>query len=463
MFWNFNIFFLFNIFSIISFFLCLLFFSSKKKFFYSIYLGFLGIFFPLIYYIFCLKKTILLLIVIFLILFTGIIGWIISIKIDISRVPELITLMHSFIGLSAISIGYNNIFLYKLINSKIYLIEIFLSNFIGSFTFIGSIISYFKLINKDIFSIFFIGRKIFYLNIFLLFVNLFLFLSINNIKYLIFIYLLTFLFSNFLGLNILSSLDSSDIPIIISMLNAYSGLSSVISGFILNNNLLIIIGSLVSSSGFILSKKMCLSMNKSIFQIIFGKIFFKNLYYNTYIIKKKINKLSCIDVKEKIISFKNIIIVPGYGMALSQSQKLISCLMRKLLNKYSINIEFIIHPVAGRLPGHMNLLLAEANIQYKYIYSLDSIDDNFMKNKLVLAIGANDIINPEAISNKNCILYGMPVIKVWKSNFVIIFKRSMNLYNSGFSKVNNSIFYKKNVGVLFGDAKLNLQNLLDLI
>ncbi len=463
MFKNFNIFFLCNIFSIISFFLCLLFFSNKKKFYYSIYLGFLGIFFPLIYYIFCLKKTILFLIVIFLIFFTGIIGWIISIKINISRIPELITLMHSFIGLSAINIGYNNIFLYKLNDSRIYLVEIFFSNLVGSFTFIGSIISYFKLINKDIFSIWFTGKKKFYLNIFLLFINLFLFLNVNSIKYLIFIYLLTFLFSNFLGLNILGSLDSSDIPIIISMLNAYSGLSSVISGFILNNNLLIMVGSLVCASGFILSKKMCLSMNKSILKIIFGKIFFKDLYHKDFIIKNKINKLSCMDVKKKIISFKDIIIVPGYGMALSQSQKLISCLMKKLLNKYLINIKFIIHPIAGRLPGHMNLLLAEANIQHKYIYSLDSIDDNFMKNKLVLVIGANDIINPEAVYNKNCILYGMPVIKVWKSDFVIIFKRNFNLYNTGFSKVNNSIFYKKNVGILFGDAKLNLQNILNLI
>ncbi len=462
MFKNFNLFFLLNFFSILLFFLCLLFFSSKKKYFYSIYLGFLGMLLPLIYYIFCLKNFFLFLIVFFLIFLTALLGWIISLKVNISRIPELITLMHSFIGLAAINIGYNNIFLYKL-NNKIYLIEIFLSNFIGSFTFIGSIISYLKLINKDFFSFLFIGKKIFYLSFFLLLINFILFLNLVYNKYLIFIYLLVFLFSNLLGLNILGSLESSDIPIMISILNAYSGLSSVLSGFVLGNNLLIIVGSLVSSSGFILSKKMCLSMNKSIFQIIFGKIFFKNLYQENYFIKKKVNKLSFLDVRKIIISFKNIIIVPGYGMALSQSQNLISNLVKILLNKYSINTSFIIHPIAGRLPGHMNLLLAEANIKHKYIYSLDNIDSNFMKNKLVLVIGASDIINPEAIYNKNCVLYGMPVIKVWESDFVIIFKRSLNLYNTGFSKINNSIFFKRNVGILFGDAKLNLQKILNFI
>ncbi len=463
MFVNINLFFLLNFFSVISFFLCLLFFSKKDSFLYSIYFGFLGIFLPFIYYILNFKNIILSLCVLFIILFTSLIGWIISIKINITRVPELITLMHSFIGLSAIVIGYNNIFLHKLNFNKIYLLEIFFSNLIGSVTFIGSIISYLKLINVYFLNDFFIGKKSFFLNIFLLILLLYFFLKVYIFKYLIFIYFLTLLISLFLGLNILNSLDSSDVPIIISMLNAYSGLSSVISGFILNNNLLIIVGSLVSSSGFILSKKMCLSMNKSICQIIFGKIFLNNIKKKEKIIKKNISKLSILDIKKKISFFKEIIIVPGYGMAISRSQKLIYNLINILINKYLINVKFIIHPIAGRLPGHMNLLLAEANINRKYIYSLNQINSNFIKNKLILVIGANDIINPRAMWDKNCILYGMPVVKVWKSKFVIIFKKSLNLHSTGFSKIDNPIFFKKNVGILFGDAKLNLKKILDII
>lgn len=411
MFSNINLFYVLNFLSIILLFICLFFFSDKKKFLYGVYCGFLGILIPVIYYIFSLKNKFLFFFTIFLFFFTGLIGLLISLVINITSIPELITLMHSFIGLSAVIIGYNNIFLYKY-NNIINLLEIFFSNFIGSITFIGSIISYFKLINVRLFNNFYVKKKVFYFNIFILIFLLYFFLKVSYYKYFILIYFIIFLVSIFLGFNILNSLDSSDVPILISLLNAYSGLSSVISGFILNNNLLIIIGSLVSSSGFILSKKMCLSMNRSIYSIIFGKIFYFNIKNKDFVIKKNINKLSITYVKDKIISFKKIIIVPGYGMAVSQSQNIIFNLMKILIKKYFIKIKFIIHPIAGRLPGHMNLLLAEAHITHEYIYSLNQINDKFMKNKLVLVIGANDIINPRAYYDKNCILYGMPIIKI---------------------------------------------------
>ncbi len=461
MFINFNIFYLLNFLSVVLLFLCLFFFSNKKKFLYSINFGFLGIFIPIIYYMFCLKKKLLFFLTFLLFFLTSIIGWFISFKLNISNIPELITLMHSFIGFAAIIIGYNNIFLYKN-NYLINLIEIFLSNFIGSITFIGSIISYLKLININLFNNFNVNKKVFCLNIFLLLFCLYFFLKLNYYKYLIFIYFLIFLISIFLGFSILNSLDSSDIPIVISILNAYSGLSSVISGFILNNSLLIIIGSLVSSSGFILSKKMCLSMNKSIYEIILGKIFFLRNNDENIFIKKKFNKLNFLDVKNKIISFKEIIIVPGYGMALSQCQNLISKLVNILIYKYLIDVKFIIHPIAGRLPGHMNLLLAEVHIKNKYIYYLNQINSYFLSNKLILVIGANDIINPRATYDKKCILYGMPVVEIWKSKFSIILKKNINCSTS-FSKIYNPVFSEKNVGVLFGDAKLSLKNILNLI
>ncbi len=461
MFININLFYVLNFLSVILLFICLFFFSDKKKFLYSIYCGFLGILIPVIYYIFILKNKFLFFLVISLFFFTGLIGWLISSVINITSIPELITLMHSFIGLSAVVIGYNNIFLYKY-NNIINILEIFFSNLIGSITFIGSIISYLKLINIRLFNNFYVKKKFFCLNIFILILLLYFFLKINYYKYFIWIYFMIFLVSIFLGFNILNSLDSSDIPIVISLLNAYSGLSSVISGFILNNNLLIIIGSLVSSSGFILSKKMCVSMNRSIYSIIFGKIFYSNIKNKDFFEKKNVNKLDLYYVKNKIISFKELIIVPGYGMAVSQSQNAIFNLMKILINKYLIKIKFIIHPIAGRLPGHMNLLLAEVNIKHKYIYSLNQINDKFMKNKLVLVIGANDIINPRAYYDKNCVLYGMPIIKIWKSKFCIIFKKNI-YYNTGFSKIYNPIFFKKNVGILFGDAKINLENILNLI
>ncbi len=455
---------LLNIISILLFTFCLFFFSNKNVFIKANNLGLLGVIFSYFYVLFFLKNWYLFFLYFFLIILSLFISILISNKIDIIYVPELISLMHSFVGLSAVIIGFNNLLLVynNVYLNIIYLIEVFLSNFIGSITFIGSIVAFLKLRNflnkKKIFK----KKIIFLFNLFLLFFLFYLFLFYEFKK--IFIYYIIFFSSCFLGFILVNNLDSSDVPIVLSLLNSYSGLSALFSGFILNNNLLIIIGSIVFSSGFFLTKNMCFSINKSILFIILGNfLVYKNKILNkSDNIKNNIKKISIKYVINFLKKSKKIIIVPGYGMALSKSHYLLYHLTNILVKNFNIDVKFAIHPVAGRLPGHMNVLLAESKISNKYIYFLDDINDLFSLTDLTLVIGANDIINCRAIYDKDCILYGMPVLKVWNSKYVVIFKKTDNLY-TGYSNIKNPVFFKDNSYLLIGNAKYNLKNIIDLL
>ncbi len=458
-----NIFFIYDFISILSFIFCLLFFSNKNKAIKGNFLGILGIFISIFSKIFFFNLNILFFLSLIIIIISGYISIIYVKKINIINIPELITILHSFVGFSTVLISFNNvIYLYenKLFNNKIYLLEIFLSNIIGSITFSGSLLSFLILNNSRLlyFLYFLLNKNIFIINIiFLIFLFLF-FIKIKIFLYSLLLYFLAFFSSFIIGLIFILKIKPSNVPIGLSILNSYSGWSASISGFILNNNILIFVGSLIGSSGLMLSYKMCNEINSSIFEIIFSIFIYdkkENKNINKNFNKKFIyNILKKNDIIKYIISSKSIIIVPGYGMAVSKSQYVISDIFFCLLNKYKKDIKFAIHPVSGRLPGHMNVLLSEVKIPYKYIFSAEKLKNDFKNTDLVLVIGANDIINPDAIENKNSPLYGMSVVKVWESKYVIIFKR--NIVGSGYSKINNSIFYKKNIGLFLGDAKYNL-------
>ncbi len=455
-----------NIFSVIFFVLALRQFSSRKTSIKGNNLSLLGILISLFSVLFFFELNYFFYLSLIIILIGFFLGFFISKKINISSVPELISLLHSFVGLCSILISYNNIYtLYqKNILSKNFLLEIFLANLIGSITFMGSIISYFKLVNIEILKFLtFFNNKLLMISLILLSFFFFIFLNVKLYIISVFLYLIIFLISCIIGYVLINKINSSDISIVISMLNSYSGWAASISGFVLNNDLLIIVGSLVGTSGFILAKVMCKSMNKSIYKVIIGNIFFTKKKTSTNVIDNIIfNQLTNNSVVNYLKTSRSIIIIPGYGMATSQSHFIIYKLVNILDKKYGLKIKFGIHPIAGRLPGHMNVLLAEAKIPYNNVYSLDEINKYFINNDLVLVIGGNDIINPRAIEDKDCSLYGMPVLKVWESNFVIIFKRTL-ITESGYSKVENSIFLKKNVGIILGDAKFNLNKIIELI
>ncbi len=456
----------FNVYSILFFILCLSFFNNVNSSIKGCYFGILGMvvsFLVTSLYFLNLNNLFLCLLVIII---GGILGIYISKKINISQVPELISLFHSFVGFSSMVISFNNLNKNILLN-KLFIFEIILGNIIGSVTFIGSLVSFFILRNIFLFkNKFLINKNIFIFSLLILFVLILFFFNLKHYLYFKYLYFLISLLSLFLGYVLVVNVNISDVSILISLLNSYSGLVNSISGFVLDNNLLIVIGALTGSCGFLLSNIMCKLINKSLYKVIIFNIFIKkktDIFDNIENKKNKLIKYNINNVVDFLLSSKSIIIVPGYGMAVSQSQYIIGKIVNILIKKYNLNVKFAVHPIAGRLPGHMNVLLAESNISSKYVYSLEDINDKFSENDLVLVIGANDIINPRSIYDKNCILYGMPVLKVWESKFVIILKRNFYNYATGYSKVNNSIFLRKNVGLLLGDAKFNLVKIFNLL
>ncbi|QJC36382.1 Re/Si-specific NAD(P)(+) transhydrogenase subunit beta [Enterobacteriaceae endosymbiont of Donacia simplex] len=399
----------------------------------------------------------------------SIIGIIISKKIDMTKMPQLIAILHSFVGLTAILVGFNNyllliynkILFYK--NIHIQLIEIFISIFIGSITLIGSIVAFSKLSG-------FIKSKTLnlkyknYIHICTLiisFIFMMIFLKTHNIILQIISLGLVFLVSLIFGFHLIMSIGGADMPVVISMLNSYSGWAAASSGFMLTNDLLIITGALVGSSGAILSYLMCKGMNRSFINVLLGgnnKFSHKNVITT----KKNIQNFKKISIENTVEMLKNsnrIIIVPGYGLAVSQAQYPLSEIVKKL-RLLDIIVKFAIHPVAGRLPGHMNVLLAEANIPYDIVLEMDEINKDFINTDTVLVIGANDTVNPLAQEDIESPISGMPVLEVWKANNIIILKRSMN---QGYSGISNPLFYKDNSYMLFGDAKDIINKILKII
>lgn len=404
------------------------------------------------------------------IFFGAIIGISISKKIDMTKMPQLIAILHSFVGLTAILVGFNNYLsliynktiFYK--NTNIQLVEIFISIFIGSITLIGSIIAFNKLsgfIKSETLNIKH-KNKIHILTLLISFIFMIIFLKTNNIKLQIIVLGLIFLISLIFGFHLIMSIGGADMPVVISMLNSYSGWAAASSGFMLTNDLLIITGALVGSSGAILSYLMCKGMNRSFINVLIGgnkKFFNKKKSISKNKEMRHYKKISIENTVEILKNSNSIIIVPGYGLAVSQAQYPLSEIVKKLL-LLNITVRFAIHPVAGRLPGHMNVLLAEAHIPYDIVLEMDEINKDFINTDTVLVIGANDTVNPSAQEDINSPISGMPVLEVWKANNIIILKRSMN---QGYSGISNPLFYRDNSYMLFGDAKDLINKILKII
>ena len=337
------------------------------------------------------------------------------------------------------------------------LCEIFLGIFIGAVTFTGSIIAFGKLrgiIKSKALNIPF--KHYWNLLALLLSAALFVLFLITNSPIVGTIALLVMTLIAFIfGVHLVMSIGGADMPVVISMLNSYSGWAAAAAGFMLSNDLLIVTGALVGSSGAILSYIMCKAMNRSFISVIAGG------FGNTQVAaddeeQGEIHEVKAEDVAEMLKGSSSVIITPGYGMAVAQAQYPVAELTAKL-RAMGVNVRFGIHPVAGRLPGHMNVLLAEAKVPYDIVLEMDEINDDFENTDTVLVIGANDTVNPAATENPSSPIAGMPVLEVWKASYVIVFKRSMN---AGYAGVQNPLFFKENTSMCFGDAKKTVDEIL---
>lgn len=384
----------------------------------------------------------------------GTIGARFAAKVEMTEMPELVAILHSFVGLAAVLVGFASYFdptaAYVGVAKTIHNVEIYLGILIGAVTFTGSVIAYGKLSGK-------IGSKPLLLPA-RHFLNLGLLVASIGIGYwflgadhevgttaLLIMTLIAFAF----GVHMVMAIGGADMPVVISMLNSYSGWAAAATGFMLSNDLLIVVGALVGSSGAILSYIMCRAMNRNFVSVIMGGFGTTSGGEGDDGEQGEAIAISAEEVAMMIGDAKEVVIVPGYGMAVANAQHPVSDLT-KMLKDRDVNVRFAIHPVAGRMPGHMNVLLAEANVPYDLVLEMDEINDELSEVDVVIVIGANDIVNPAALENPNSPIAGMPVLEVWNAKTVIVSKRSMA---TGYAGVENPLFFKENTRMLFGDAK----------
>jgi H+-translocating NAD(P) transhydrogenase subunit beta len=398
----------------------------------------------------------------------GFIGLTLAKKVQMTQMPELVAILHSLVGFAAVLVGYVNFMDHSItfatpIEKSIHEIEIYLGILIGAVTFSGSVIAFGKLSGK-------IGGKPLLLpgrhllNLSLLIITIWLcnvFLGQAETGGGTFpLFLMTLIALGF-GVHMVMAIGGADMPVVVSMLNSYSGWAAAATGFMLNNDLLIVIGALVGSSGAILSYIMCRAMNRKFISVIAGG-FGTSEGSGPTTSSEQVGEVTAIEADEVaslLLDAKEIMIIPGYGMAVAQAQHTVNEITKVLKGK-KINVRFGIHPVAGRMPGHMNVLLAEAKVPYDIVYEMDEINDDFPKIDVSIVIGANDIVNPSAQDDPNSPIAGMPVLEVWKGTTTIVLKRSMA---SGYAGVDNPLFYKENTRMLFGDAKETLDAVLKAI
>ncbi|MCV2502749.1 MAG: Re/Si-specific NAD(P)(+) transhydrogenase subunit beta [Neisseriaceae bacterium] len=379
----------------------------------------------------------------------GSIGLYLAKKVEMTQMPELIAILHSFVGLTAVFVGINSFIDSSAVSPDmhfIHLIEVFLGVFIGAVTFTGSIVAYGKLSGKIKSSPLVLPHKNL-LNIGALVVSLLLmiwFVQVESWLSLIAMLIIALLF----GWHLVASIGGADMPVVISMLNSYSGWAAAAAGFMLGNDLLIVTGALVGSSGAILSYIMCQAMNRSFISVIAGGFGNENISAGGDE-TGEYKEVNADEVAELLKNASSVVITPGYGMAVAQAQYPVAEMTKKLRDQ-GVDVLFGIHPVAGRLPGHMNVLLAEAKVPYDIVLEMDEINDDFANTDVVLVIGANDTVNPAAQTDPNSPIAGMPVLEVWNAKDVIIFKRSMN---TGYAGVQNPLFFNENSAMYFGDAK----------
>jgi len=388
----------------------------------------------------------------------GGIGAVLASRVEMTSMPQLVAMLHSFVGLAAVLVGIatamnHEVALYG-IEARIHEVEIFVGVFVGAVTFTGSVIAYGKLqgvIGSK--PLLLPGRHV-----------------INLIAVLACVYLAT-LFVNsgeyfapvwplyactaiafLLGIHLVMAIGGADMPVVVSMLNSYSGWAAAAAGFMLSNDLLIITGALVGSSGAILSYIMCHAMNRSFISVILGGFGAEEGKAPAGASSQpagEVKSVTAEETAELLREAKSVVIVPGYGMAVAQAQYPLYE-VTKILRDKGANVRFAIHPVAGRLPGHMNVLLAEAKVPYDIVLEMEEINHDFPDTDVVIVIGANDIVNPGALDDPSSPIYGMPILEVWKAKACIVMKRGMA---SGYAGVDNPLFYKDNTRMLFGDAK----------
>jgi NAD(P) transhydrogenase subunit beta len=386
-------------------------------------------------------------------------------KVKMTEMPELVALMHSFVGLAAALVGYASYIdpSVELHGAEkiIHEVEIYVGILIGAVTFSGSLIAFGKLNGK-------IGGKPLLLparhmfNLALLIVVIYFgreFINAPTVAEGMLPLIVMTVIAIVFGIHMVMAIGGADMPVVVSMLNSYSGWAASATGFMLNNDLLIVTGALVGSSGAILSYIMCKAMNRQFLSVIaggFGGGAPKAATGDAAQPEGEVTPVSAAETAELLREAKSVVIVPGYGMAVAQAQHTVNDIVRRLRAK-GTNVRFAIHPVAGRMPGHMNVLLAEAKVPYDIVLEMDEINEDFPDTDVVMVIGANDIVNPGAEDDPNSPIAGMPVLQVWKAETTIVMKRSMA---SGYAGVDNPLFYKENNRMLFGDAKKMLDEVL---
>lgn len=388
-------------------------------------------------------------------------GALLAKRVEMTQMPQLVAVLHSFVGLAAVVTAVNS-YLAPLAGLEgaarvIHECEIYLGALIGMVTFTGSIVAFLKLQGtlggKPLILP---GRHALNLGIVAIALALgYRFLSAPSTEAGLFALLAMIVFAGVLGVHLVMAIGGADMPVVVSMLNSYSGWAAAATGFMLDNDLLITTGALVGSSGAILSYIMCRAMNRSFVSVILGGFGTTTAASSTQTAGEVV-AATVDEVGALLRDASDVIIVPGYGMAVAQAQSTISEITRKL-TAMGVKVRFGIHPVAGRLPGHMNVLLAEAKVPYDIVLEMEEINDDFAHADVVLVIGANDIVNPGALEDPASPIAGMPVLEVWKARTVVVSKRSMA---SGYAGVDNPLFYKDNTRMLFGDAKASVDALL---
>lgn len=396
----------------------------------------------------------------------GTVGLLLARKVEMTQMPELVAILHSLVGMAAVLVGFANFMdhsiTYTGVDKTIHDIETYLGILIGAVTFTGSVIAFGKLSAKIS------GKPLLlparhWLNLGILIGCIWLGVSFveqsaagSGLTPLLIMTVLALLF----GIHMVMAIGGADMPVVISMLNSYSGWAAAATGFMLNNDLLIVVGALVGSSGAILSYIMCRAMNRRFVAVIAGG--FGTSGGTAAAGTGEAGEVISIEAEEAanlLSAAKEVMIIPGYGMAVAQAQHIVNEITKHLRDK-GVNVRFGIHPVAGRMPGHMNVLLAEARVPYDIVFEMDEINEDFPDVDVSVVIGANDIVNPSAQEVPDSPIAGMPVLECWKGKTTIVLKRSMA---TGYAGVDNPLFYKENTRMLFGDAKESLESVLKLL
>jgi NAD(P) transhydrogenase subunit beta len=376
--------------------------------------------------------------------------------VEMTQMPELVAILHSFVGLAAVLVGFNSYLSEEGLEGSlatIHNVEVYLGVFIGAVTFTGSVVAFLKLSARIKSSPLMLPAR-HWLNLAAVLVSVGLlawFVASHSVVPLLVMTAIALAF----GWHLVASIGGGDMPVVVSMLNSYSGWAAAAAGFMLGNDLLIVTGALVGSSGAILSWIMCRAMNRSFISVIAGG-FGQEVSLGEDKDYGEHREVQAAEVAEMLRDAHSVVITPGYGMAVAQAQYPVAELTSQLRKK-GVNVRFGIHPVAGRLPGHMNVLLAEAKVPYDIVLEMDEINEDLPETDVVLVIGANDTVNPSATDDPSSPIAGMPVLEVWRAHNVVVFKRSMA---TGYAGVQNPLFFKENAQMLFGDAKDRVEDII---